>query len=74
MKKSGKLLPFGKIYVNSRVGFVHIHHAMKKSYVSPLVSEIETGVELGFCLSNGEAGGVVFGSDTGTSGYYDEEN
>lgn len=47
---------------------------MKKFYVSPLVSEIEMSVELGFCQSNGEASGLMFSSTTGTSGYYDEEN
>lgn len=47
---------------------------MKKLYVSPLVSEIEMGVELGFCASPVEAKGFEFSSNTGTSGYYDEEN
>ena len=46
---------------------------MKKFYVSPLVSEFETGVEWGFCASDGEAKGLSFSSDTARSGYYEEE-
>ena len=36
-----------------RFGFVHknIKESMKKFYISPLVSEIEMSVELGFCQS-----------------------
>ncbi len=45
---------------------------MRKIYVSPLVSEFETGVESGFCGSNGE-GQMGFSLNTDTDGYYDEE-
>ncbi len=47
---------------------------MKKFYVSPLVSEFETGVESGFCTSGVGSNKVDFSSNTWTSGYYEEEN
>ena len=47
---------------------------MKKLYVSPLVSEIEMGVELGFCQSPARAKGFEFSPDTVTDGYYGEED
>ncbi len=47
---------------------------MKKLYVSPLVSEIEMSVELGFCQSKAVVNGFGFSSNTVTDGYYDEEN
>ena len=41
------------MYVTLRLGFVHknIKESMKKFYISPLVSETEMSVELGFCNS-----------------------
>jgi len=33
---------------------------MKKFYISPLVSEVEMSVELGFCTSTGQVSGPSF--------------